>query len=329
MNEQQQVAAALTGFAVLSVFGGGTLVLKQRAAARRLRQFVGIHTDRTDRSSTPFLKQQPDASPIVAGLNRRIGRSGLARQLQLQLVRAGLSVSANHFILGQIALASVLFLLGRWVLFSGESLTGLLLSLALALPVFLLPRFGLRFLQHRRVRRFEHQLAQAIDIMAGALQAGSSLAQSFELVSREMPPPIGAEFRRLMQEVRFGVPIEQALNNMLERVPSMDLEMLVTAINIQYRVGGSLGHILRTIAHTIRERVRIRGEIQTLTAQARLSSYIISAMPVLVVLALLVVSPTYILKLFEPGITRVLLISGIFGIISGFYVMKRIATIEV
>jgi tight adherence protein B len=144
-----------------------------------------------------------------------------------------------------------------------------------------------------------------------------------------MPPPIGEEFGRMVHEASIAVPMDQALNNMLERVPSLDLEMLVSAINIQYRVGGNLSHILKTIAHTIRERVRIRGEIKTLTAQARLSSYIISGMPVAVVLILFVVSPNYISKLFDDGITRVMLVSGILGIISGYYVMQRIATIDV
>jgi tight adherence protein B len=144
-----------------------------------------------------------------------------------------------------------------------------------------------------------------------------------------MPNPIGEEFGRLIQETKFGVPLDQGLENMVERVPSMDLEMLVTAINIQYRVGGNLSHILKTIAHTIRERVRIRGELNTLTAQARLSSYIIAIMPVVVVVALLFISPDYIKKLFDPGVTRVMLIGGILGIMAGFYVMKRIATIEV
>jgi tight adherence protein B len=116
---------------------------------------------------------------------------------------------------------------------------------------------------------------------------------------------------------------------MVGRVPSLDLEMLVTAINIQYRVGGNLSHILKTIAHTIRERVRLRGVLSTLTAQARLSSYIISGMPVVVVLALFVISPGYIIKLFDPGITRIMLIGGIMGIIAGFYIMKRISAIEV
>jgi len=187
----------------------------------------------------------------------------------------------------------------------------------------------LKQLEHRRVRKFESQLAQAVDIMTGALQAGTSLPQSFELVAREMPSPIGVEFGRLLQEAALAVPLDQALNNMLERVPSADLEMLVSAINIQYRVGGNLSHILKTIAHTIRERVRIRGEINTLTAQARLSSYIISGMPFAVVGALMIISPSYIMKLFDPGITRVMLIGGLMGIVSGYYVMKRIAAIEV
>jgi tight adherence protein B len=187
----------------------------------------------------------------------------------------------------------------------------------------------LRFLENRRVTRFENQLAQAVDVMVGALQAGSSLPQAFEMVSREMPNPIGEEFGRLMQEMKFGIGIDHGMQSMVERVPSLDLDMMVSAIKIQYRVGGNLSHILKTIAHTIRERVRIRGELRTLTAQARLSSYIITGMPVVVVLALMVISPNYIMKLFDPGITRVLLLGGIMGIAAGYYVMKRIATIEV
>jgi tight adherence protein B len=228
-----------------------------------------------------------------------------------------------------VGLGAILFLIGRFVLFPSQGVLSLPMSLGLAIPAVVLPRFVLQFLQNRRVTRFENQLAQTVDVLAGALQAGSSLPQSFEMVAREMPDPVGEEFNRLVQEAAFAVPLDQALRNMTIRMPSLDLEMLVTAINIQYRVGGNLSHILKTIAHTIRERVRLRGVLSTLTAQARLSSYIISGMPVVVVLALFVISPGYIIKLFDPGITRIMLISGIMGIISGFYVMKRISAIEV
>jgi tight adherence protein B len=290
---------------------------------------VAAHVETTIPGAPQLLKKGPDPSAITANINKKIGQSSFGKRLELQLIRAGLTITPHQFIMGQVAVGSLLFLLGRYVFFESQGSLALLLAIVLAMPALLVPRFVIKHLERRRVTRFENQLAQAVDMMAGALQAGSSLPQSFEIVSREMPPPIGEEFGRLMQEARFGVPLDQALNNMHERVPSMDLEMLVTAINIQYRVGGNLSHILKTIAHTIRERVRIRGELKTLTAQARLSSYIITGMPVVVVLALMVISPSYIMKLFDPGITRFLLIGGIVGIISGFYVMKRIAMIEV
>jgi tight adherence protein B len=253
----------------------------------------------------------------------------MAKQLQLQLVRSGLSITPTQFLLGQVALASILFLVGRYVLFYSQGELGLLFALGMAAPALMIPRFLLTFLETRRVTKFENQLAQAVDVMVGALQAGSSLPQAFELVSREMPNPIGEEFGRCMQEMAFGMGIDQGLQSMVERVPSLDLDMMVSAIKIQYKVGGNLSHILKTIAHTIRERVRIRGELKTLTAQARLSSYIITGMPVVVVLALMVISPSYIMKLFDPGITRIMLLGGIMGIVAGYYVMKRIATIEV
>lgn len=328
MSDDLQFAAAVSAFAVLTFFAGLTAWFKRSQEVRRLRDFVASRALGLAPNS-PGFKRAPDPSPIVVGLNRKMSETGLAKELELQLIRSGLGISASQLILGQIAVGAVLFLVGLYVLFENVGPLGLPLAMGLALPIVVLPRFVLKFLERRRVGRFEGQLAQAVDVMAGALSAGTSLPQSLELVSREMPRPISDEFGRVIQEASFAVPLEQALNNMLERVPSLDLEMLVSAISIQYKVGGNLSHILKTIAHTIRERVRIRGELNTLTAQARMSSYIISGLPVAVVLILMFLSPNYILRLFDEGITRVMLIAGIMGIISGFYIMKRIAAIEV
>jgi tight adherence protein B len=328
MSDDLQLTSALAAFAVLIFFGGLAAWQMRRTEARRLRHYVADRTHETEPDSSSAFKTPP-AVGLVLDLNRRIERSSTAQHLELQLIRAGLKISPAHFILGQIALGSTLFLTGRYFLFADQGTLSLLLSLAAVIPAAVLPRLMLKFLQSRRQRRFEGQLAQAVDVMAGALQAGSSLPQAFEIVSREMPNPIGEEFKNLMQEAALAVPLEQALDNLLKRVPSMDLDMLVTAVKIQYRVGGNLSHILKTIAHTIRERVRIRAELNTLTAQARLSGYIISFLPIVVVGALMVLSPGYIMKLFDPGITRLMLISGVMGIIIGSYIMKRIATIEV
>jgi tight adherence protein B len=329
MDDQAQAAAGIAAYAVLLFFGGVVLWLRRRQEVKRLRRFVASRVMGFAPNSVQLFRRAPDTSDIAVGLNRKLGDSSIGQQLQLQLIRSGLGITANQLILGQIALGSLLFLIGRFLIFPAQGPLSVPLSMGLAVPAVVLPRFVLKYLERRRITRFENQLAQAVDVMTGALAAGTSLAQSLDLVSREMPPPIGEEFGRMVHEASIAVPMDQALNNMLERVPSLDLEMLVSAINIQYRVGGNLSHILKTIAHTIRERVRIRGEIKTLTAQARLSSYIISGMPVAVVLILFVVSPNYISKLFDDGITRVMLVSGILGIISGYYVMQRIATIDV
>ena len=114
--------------------------------------------------------------------------------VELQLVRSGLSITPNQLILGQVALGSILFLVGRYVLFESQGSLALLLAIAMATPAVILPRFVLKYLERSRVTKFENQLAQGVDVMAGALQAGSSLPQSFEMVRREMPPPIGEEF---------------------------------------------------------------------------------------------------------------------------------------
>ena len=329
MSDQLQLAAAVAAFGVLSFFCGVAAWWVRSRELKRLKKFVGTHVRAGGEPAAALTGRPVEVSAIAGGINRKIQRTNMARQLQLQLIRSGLTISPSQLLTAQVAGGSMLFLVGRYILFYSQGDLALFYAVGMAAPALVIPRFVLNFLENRRVSRFEGQLAQAVDVMVGSLQAGSSLPQAFGLVSREMPSPIGEEFERLMKEAAVGVGLDQALRSMVERVPSMDLEMMVSAISIQYKVGGNLSHILKTIAHTIRERVRIKGELRTLTAQARLSSYIITGMPVIVVLALMVISPAYIMKLFDPGITRVMLLGGIMGMAMGYYIMKKIATIEV
>ena len=149
------------------------------------------------------------------------------------------------------------------------------------------------------------------------------------MASREVAAPIGVELASVVREMAVGVPMQEAFANMLQRARSLDLDMLVTAISIQHRIGGNLSQILRTISHTIRERMRIKGEISILTAQQRMSGYVVSALPLLIIGALFVIAPAYISKLFLPGVARFMLIAGAIGMIAGFYALKKIAEIEV
>jgi tight adherence protein B len=149
-----------------------------------------------------------------------------------------------------------------------------------------------------------------------------------EMVSREVRDPMGGEFRRVVREVGLGISHEEAMANLLRRVPSDDLDLLVTAINIQHEVGGNLAQILTIIGHTIRERVRIKGEIAVLTAQQSISGYVITALPVGLGLFIFMINPGYIVEMFRwPYICMP--IGAAIMIVIGFFVMKKITAIEV
>ena len=190
--------------------------------------------------------------------------------------------------------------------------------------------------QNKRLQAFNDALADTVTLIANSLRAGSSFLQSLEMVTREAQPPISTEFARVVREVSIGLPLEQALNNLTGRVKSSDLDLMATAIAIQYQVGGNLAEILDTIAETIRERVRIKGEIRTLTAQQRLSGYIVGFLPIGLLLFLMVAAPKFINPMFQipPGIYGVplgVVLLGIAGIMMGigFLIIRRIVNIEV
>jgi tight adherence protein B len=187
-----------------------------------------------------------------------------------------------------------------------------------------------------RLNAFNKQLPDTITLIANALRAGSSFLQAIEMVVREAQPPVTVEFGRVVREVNLGLAFDVALDNMVRRVRSDDLELMATAITIQHQVGGNLAEILDSIAFTIRERVRIKGEIRTLTAQQRLSGYVVAGMPIGLMALLFVLAPSFVKPLFDnpPGIMGlpagviVLAIGGFFMFI-GFMAIRRIVAIEV
>ena len=205
-----------------------------------------------------------------------------------------------------------------------------------ALIGFLLPRFWLNRRKNGRLNAFNKQLPDTITLIANALRAGSSFLQAIELVVRESRPPISTEFARVIREVNLGLPFEQALENMVRRVRSDDLELMATAISIQHQVGGNLAEILDSIAYTIRERVRIKGEIRTLTAQQRLSGYVVGFLPIALAAFLFVAAPGFMDPMFAnppsvaglPAGVIILFFGGVMMFI-GFMLIRKIVDIEV
>ena len=180
--------------------------------------------------------------------------------------------------------------------------------------------------------KFNDQLSDMLNLTVNGLRAGYSTMQAMEAISKEMPSPISDEFRRVVQEMQLGIAMERALDNLLRRIPSPDLDLVVTALNVQREVGGNLAEILDTISHTIRERVRIKGEIRVLTSQVMYSGRFLALMPVIIFAGLYLMNRTYFMMFFAPA-TRLIgiiaLSAAVILIIAGYFVMTRIASIEV
>jgi tight adherence protein B len=325
-----EIAALIAGTGVLMLAFAAFDVASHSLLDSRMRIFV-----RRAPVVAPVSVRKPRKQSNVAWVeqwNKRLRQGNYARRIQMGLTRAGLDMQASRWIVIQVIGAATAFLVAWFFINSVPDLKGFI-ALGLGGLAFVvawyIPTMILKFLESQRLKKLERQLPTTIDSMAGALQAGSSLAQAMEMVSREVPAPIGKELGIVVREMGVGVPMQDAFANMLERSRSKDLDMLITAISIQHRIGGNLSQILRNISHTIRERLRIKGEIAVLTAQQRLSGYIVSALPLFIIGALFIIAPSYISKLFLPGIARLMLVAGAFGMLAGFYALKRIADIDV
>ncbi|NTW06059.1 MAG: secretion system protein, partial [Peptococcaceae bacterium] len=181
----------------------------------------------------------------------------------------------------------------------------------------------------RRLNKFNLQIGDALVVIANSMRAGYSFLQSMDLVRKELPPPISIEFNRVFQEMTLGISTEESLNNLNSRLKSDDLDLVITAVLIQRQVGGNLAEILDNIASTIRERVRIKGEIKTLTAQGKISGIIIGILPVLLAVALSLISPDYLMLLLTDPLGRAMLISAVIMEIAGILIIKRIIDIKV
>lgn len=260
-------------------------------------------------------------------VNVRLEKSSLGEGIARELARADLKLKTGEYlaiivIVGLLAGFIVWYMMGRSVLFGVIG----------AIVGTFFPRAYVKRQQMARLLRFGDQLADMLNLMVNGLRAGYSTMQAMESVSRELPPPISDEYRRVVQEMQLGISAEQALDNLLRRIPSDDLDLVVAAMNVQREVGGNLAEILETISHTIRERVRIKGEIRVLTAQVLYSGRFLAVMPLIIMVVLWLVNKPYMMEFFNPE-TRIagviMLTIGALMIISGYFVMMKIAKIEV
>ena len=264
------------------------------------------------------------STPLTDWINQRVVRSSFGETIARDLARADIKLKPGEYIALMIISAFGVGMLG-WFL-AGRSL---IFGVICAVPGLFLPRFYVKREQNNRLIRFNGQLADMLNLMVNGLRAGFSTMQAMEAVSKELPSPICDEFRRVVQEMQLGVTMEIALENLLRRIPSEDLDLIVTAINVQREVGGNLADIMDTISFTIRERVRIKGEIRVLTSQMMYSGRFLAILPVILSAILFLLNREYFMELnsFPCGYLAAGL--AVILIISGYFAMTKLAQIEI
>jgi len=281
-------------------YAGGPQVAQEKKAAKKERREID-----------PF-----------ATLSSDVADKRFASRVQRDLARADLRLRVAEYYYLRVGLAvglcAILFLLRDPL----SAVVGAILGY-----------FGPRIWVGRRIggrlNAFNKQLPDTITLLSNSLRAGSSFLQSIELVSRETPAPMGSEMGRVVREVNLGLGMEEALANMVRRIKSDDLDLMVTAIGVQQQVGGNLAEILDTIAFTIRERVRIKGEIRTLTAQGRYSGYLVAFLPIGIMITLNFINPDFMQPLFTELIGQALLVLGAIMMAIGFFAIRKITDIKV
>jgi tight adherence protein B len=179
------------------------------------------------------------------------------------------------------------------------------------------------------MNKFEEQLPEAIDLMTRAIRAGHPLGSGLQMVADESQDPIASEFRRVFEEQRFGLPFDDALYGLADRVPIIDTRIMVTAMLVQREVGGNLAEVLSNMAHVIRERFKIRRQLRVITAQGRLSGYVLAALPIFVGITIYMINPDYVKLLFTHPMGKIFLVFGVIFQVLGFLWIRKIVDIEI
>ena len=261
---------------------------------------------------------------LIRSASRCLGSLRWAHDLDARLQQAAISFTGAEFLVICLSLTVIGFL-GGYIGSHGNIVN----ALAGAAMMIAIPFLVLQICRQRRMKAFSQQLGDALTLAANSLRTGYSFIQAFDMVAREMQPPISVEFARTVKETNLGIPMEDALVSMAKRVNSKEFDLVITSVLIQRQVGGNLAEILDNIARTIRERVRIRNEIKTLTAQGRVSGLIIGLLPFGLAVAIYVINPEYISLLFVHPVGRMILAGALVGQLIGIFMIRRIVTIEV
>lgn len=267
-------------------------------------------------------KKAEGPSALGAAVDRAVAGRGFANTLATQLARADLKLTVGEYLVisATVALGAALlfYILNRPVLIPVGFLGGLFG-----------PRIYLAQRQSSRLKAFDSQLGDALNLMVNSLRAGYSTLQAMDVISKEMPEPISKEFGRVVMELQLGISFDTAMQNLVRRMPSPDLDLMITAMSVQREVGGNLAEVLDAISFTIRERVRIKGEIKVLVAQGRITGYLLTFLPFGLAGFLYLFNPGFIGPLFQDPCGWIMIGISLFLIVIGYVVISKIVNIEV
>ena len=265
--------------------------------------------------------QESRQSPVMSLVSRLTGLSK-AENLQRSLLQADIYLSPGVFLLIVAILGCLGFVFGNYL---GAGLWTWVLGFFMGgSPIFIM-----RWKKKRKTAKFEKHMPEAMELLARSLRAGHTLQGTLELVAQEVPAPLGKEMRITYEEQRLGLSISQALRRMGDRVASQDLRYFVTAVLIQNETGGNLAEILDNIGHLIRERLKLKGKVQSLTAEGRFSALVLICLPILTFLALFVINREYIMTLLVDPMGKKILTAAIVSVSFGALIMKKMVAIKV
>ena len=307
--------ATLSAFMLIYLWLNRRQYEEVEAARSRLRT-----ADETPAGAAPKLLRDTSASS-VAFLDSVLSGKAITTQLSRELLRAGWETKPGAFLLITAVAAASGFMLGA-------SFTGATGALIFALIGALAPFIWLKRTQGKRLSDFQDQLPDAIDMVVAAMRAGYSFQAAMKFIGDEMPAPLGPEFSRFFDEQRLGMDVRVALLSLQDRIESTDLKMFITAVIIQRETGGNLAEVLTNISDVMRQRADVHREVETLTADSKLSARILSALPVFVFISILVMNPDFLRPMVVEPIGRLMLAYAAISVALGYWMMMRIADIE-
>jgi tight adherence protein B len=278
---------------------------------------------RLQASLKPVASEVSKRPGMADRMTKRLSSMSFAERLERQLVAADSNMSVGEFMIIRLSAVLWAFVLGWFI--ARQPMAGLLL----AVIGWVAPGMWLKQKQSKRIKAFSDQLPDMLSMLTGSLRSGYGLLYAISVIETEMPEPMASEFGRVLRETALGYSLSDALDHLVGRVQNDDLELVVTAVHIQSEVGGSLAEVLDTITNTIRERIQLKGQIQAMTSQQRITGTVLSALPFLMGTALFLLNPEYIGAMFQPGWVLIIPAGATIMVVCGNLLMGQMVKIEV